>query len=340
MKRRQFATATGTIAATTALPDPASASTTRIGMADTQRLEAAFQQIATADQTRGGSTALESRALGFARLALGLQKNGIASQRVRQRLYYLAAVFTDTALWFAIDARALERAERHLDRALRLAGLSGSPDIQLCLWGHAAMLAVQTDNLRDALAASEAGQASTACRQDPAYRSLAAARLAGAQARIGDGTAARRQVDVAARAYERAEPDVPREAWAGFFDRAELEGLSGLALANLGEHEQAEAYFHRTLAHLRPEYARNRQYYTTQLALSQLRQGDVELACVTGSAALAGAGHAPPNGRQRKLLDTFHRELNATTKRTGAAAAWTERYVDERNRDGRSSGKR
>ncbi|MFE9659985.1 hypothetical protein [Streptomyces sp. NPDC005955] len=332
VKRRQFATSAGAISAVAALPGTASASTPRIGMTDVYRFESAFNQIVAADNARGGGVRLETRALSFAKLVTDVQANSTASQRVRQRLYYLAAAFTGSALWAAIEDQEPERANQHLDRATRLAGLSGNPDIQLRIWGHASMLATQTGNFSESLAACEAAKASPLCRRDPLYRSLTAARLASSQARTGERTQARRSLAVAAQAFEQADQQTSRAPWVAFYDRSELEGLSGLAMSDLGRHDQAEAHFHRALAHLRPGYERNRKYYTSHLALSQIRQGDVELAYTTASSVLPAHDEAPLTGRQRKLLTKFSHALATHAKDTDMAASWAERYADERNR--------
>ncbi|MGX2996968.1 Tat pathway signal protein [Streptomyces sp. JNUCC 64] len=331
VKRRQFTASAGALAATTALPRTTTSSTPRIGMTDVNRLEEAFTQVITDDDARGGGAQLESRAIDFAKIAIGMQENGVASQRVRQRLYYFAAAFTGSALWAAIEDQATERARNHLDRAIRLAGMSGAEDIQLRLWGHAAFLFSQLGNPHDASAAEQAAKASPLCRRDPLYRSLITARIAGTQAHMGERTLARRSVEAAVKAFDRAEPEAPRAPWIAFFDRAELEGLSGLSMARLGCHDEAEAHFHRTLAQLRPGYERNRKYYTAQLALCQLRQGDVELACATASAAFSDRSGAPSTGRQRKLLAAFERGLTLIAPDARATTTWREHQTDERN---------
>ncbi|WP_329127298.1 Tat pathway signal protein [Streptomyces sp. NBC_01465] len=332
VRRRTFAsTATGLVAAA-ALPPAPTTSALRVGMSDADRLEGAFAQLVSSDNTHGGTISLETRALAFAHHANELQAVGSASQRVRSRLYYLGAAFTGTALWAAVDAHEPERAQRHLERAMRLAGMSGNSEMQLRLWGHAALLSYQLQHHPDALAAAQAGRASAACRRDPLLRSLAAARLAGIQAGTGERTAAMRNLDHAIDAFDRAEPSIPRPTWVGFYDRAELDGLSALIMARLGQHDQSEAYLHRTLARLRPEYLRNRTYYGAHLALAQLRQGDVELACMTATSVLPDDASDSLTGRTGKLLHTFNHELTRTAPGAQAASQWTDEYTSRKGR--------
>lgn len=330
VRRRTFATSAAALAVATTLPPQSGTAAPRVGMADANRLETAFVELIAADNQHGGTISLETRALAFAQHAMELQMIGHASQRVRARLYYLAAAFTGTALWAALDAQQPDRAGRHLDRAMTLAGLAGGSEMQLRLWGHAAVLSLQQRRPSDALAAAEAGRAFHACRRDPLMRSLAAARLAGIQAGVGGRTAALRNFDLAVEAFSRADPAEPRPTWLGFYDQSELYGLGALTMARLGRHAQSEAYLHRTLSTLRPGYTRNHLYYTTHLALAQLRQRDVEHACSTAASVLDTADDASLTGRTGLLMDTFTRELSAAAPGTHSTAQWVDKYTSTR----------
>ncbi|MBM9506756.1 helix-turn-helix domain-containing protein [Actinacidiphila acididurans] len=327
MRRRTLASTAAGLAAGAALPRKTPTTAPRVGMSDADRLETEFARLVAADNQFGGTINLETRALAFAHHAMELQAVGYTTQRVRARLYGLAAAFTGTALWAAVDDHAPDRAQQHLDRAMTLAGLSGSPEIQVRLWGHAAVLANQQRRPHDALAAAQAGRASSVCRRDPLYRSLTAARLAGIQAQTGQRSSALRSLGQAAEAFEQADHGAPRPVWMVFFDRSELDGLGAIALGRLGEHSQAEAYLHRTLSRLRPGYDRNRVYYGALLALAQLRQRDVEQACATAATVAAPDNAKARTGRIARLLDEFTRELSVATPRSSVAAQWRETYT-------------
>lgn len=129
MKRRNFAAAATTLAAAQLLP-PRAAARPRVGMSDVTRLEAEFHDLVASDNQHGGSISLETRAIAFAQHALEQQKVGTATSRVRNRLYYLAAAFTGTALWAAVDSHHPERARTHLRNALYLADLSGNSQMR------------------------------------------------------------------------------------------------------------------------------------------------------------------------------------------------------------------
>nr|WSZ96846.1 helix-turn-helix domain-containing protein [Streptomyces sp. NBC_00857] len=327
VRRRAFAGTAAAVAVAAAFPPTPNTAAPRIGMSDADRLETAFVELVSADNQHGGTISLETRALAFAQHATELQTVSQASQRVRSRLYYLAAAFTGTALWVALDARQPGRAARHLDRAMTLAGLAGSSDMQLRLWGHAAVLFTQQHKPNDALAAAEAGRASFACRRDPLMRSLASARLAGIQGEAKENRSALSNFDLAVEAYDRADLAEPRATWLDFYDQSELFGLGGLTMGRLGHHAQAEAYLHRTLAKLRSGYTRNRLYYSAHLALAQLRQDDLEHACTTAASVLGAAGNDSLTARTSLLMDTFTRELLTAAPGARSTTQWMEQYT-------------
>ncbi|MFE5854172.1 hypothetical protein ACFQ61_13280 [Streptomyces sp. NPDC056500] len=327
VKRRTFTTATASLTAAM-LPAPMAVARPRVGMRDVRELETAFGQLVAADNSDGGTIKLETRALAFAQHALERQTVGSATDRVRSHLYRLAAAFTGTALWAAVDDRRPDRAQRHLERALTLAGLSGNEDVKLRLWSHASLLAAQRPGgSSEAIAAAQVARSSPACRRDPLYASLAAARLAGVHSQSGEERIALRTLDQARAAFDRADLDLPRPAWIAFFDEAELHGLSGLITTEVGRHSEAEAQFHRALSRLRPQYRRNRTYYTVHLALAQLRQGAVDQACTTALTVLPGRDGGSLTGRIDRLFARFDRIIE-TKRRPASAAEWTERYTE------------
>ncbi|MFI5753014.1 Tat pathway signal protein [Streptomyces sp. NPDC051644] len=327
LRRRTFTTATASLAAAALLPAAPSNGSRRVGMTDANRLERNFVDLVQADNKSGINVKLETRALAHAQHALDLQAVGHAATRVRQRLYYLAAAFTGTALWAAVDSQEAQRASGHLNQAMKLAGMAGSSEMQMRLWGHAALLSYQQRHLPDALAAAEAGARQHICRQDPLFRSLASARLAGIQSALGDPTPALRSLEVAEKAYERADREEERAPWMAFFDRAELDGLSALVFGRLGKHAESEAHLHRTLARLRPEYRRNRTYYGLNLALSQLAQGELEQAYATVLPHLPAPGKRI-TGRTGNLLEQFGRGLTRTAPKSRIAVEWADRHAE------------
>lgn len=327
LRRRTFVTSA-------TLAGPGAVAGTRIGVTDIGRFEQHLAELVQADDRSGGHGSTERRALWCADTILDLQQGSSASQRVRQRLYFLAAAFTSTATWAAIDARKNARAQRHLEKALVLAGYSGDPRIQHRVWGHASLLAVQQKRFTGAVAAGEAARKLSISRRDPLFGSLARTRLAGAYSRSGQQAEALRVIHHAERVFERADGgDGSRPAWMNFFDRAEMVGLRALIDLDLGRYEQAESHLHHALSLIRPELQRNRAYYTCKLALAQLGQGEIDLACETAASVPGISRQAAVSGRVGKLLNGFGGKLLAVAPDASATRAWLE---SRRSQEGRT----
>jgi transcriptional regulator with XRE-family HTH domain len=321
VRRRNFiAATTGTALAATAV---ASGRPT-VGTADVQRLRGELARLWLMDDEEGGGPALETRAMDLTQHTLGLQQNGSATQRVRGRLFALAATFTATAMWAAVDSRQLDRAQRHLESAITLAGLSGDGQVQHQIWRYATMLAGQRGRWPDAVAASEAAMSTAAHRQDPLYASLSHARLALSLPGTGDRARALRALDRASDAFDRADLGGHRPTSMDFFTRGELHGLTGITYLRLGLPEHAEYHVHRCLSALRPQQRRNRAYYTAHVAFAQLGQGDLEQACTTAASVMPPPG-STPTGRIPHLLRSFTLQLNAKAPDSLVAREWNER---------------
>ncbi|WP_459651400.1 XRE family transcriptional regulator [Kitasatospora sp. Ki12] len=310
-----------------ALRQPAS-----VGVSDVARARAGLAALDALDDHRGGHTGLERSALAGAARTLGLQK-GSASERVRSRLFAVAADYTAVAAWSAIDARGRERAKRHLDRCLTLAGLARDPVAQVRVWNSVAMLAHQRGRHAEALAAAKAAQATGAGRRDPLFASLTHARAAVAHSGLGERRAAQRSLGHARDALARAEDrTTPRPSWVAFYGRAELWALHSIVHLQLSEPQLAEAFSHQALAQLPDRFTRNRAMATARLGLAQLGQGDAEQAAATGSTVFALMADAPLPGRMRTLLGDLHRGLLTLAPASPAAREWADRHRDDWSR--------
>ncbi|MEU9111841.1 hypothetical protein AB0D04_08635 [Streptomyces sp. NPDC048483] len=318
--RRRFVTAVG---GTAAAAVPLIAACPTVGTSDVQRLRAGLACLWLMDDQEGGGSELERRALELCKYTENLQQAGSATSRIRSRLYALAASFTAAAMWAAVDTRSLDRAQRHLEKATHLAVLSGDGQVQHQAWRSAAMLAEQRGRPSDAVAAMEAAMATSTHRRDPLYASLTHANLAMALAVKGERHRARRALDRAADAFERADPQRPRSASVAFFTQGELDGLTAATLLRLGNAEQAEAHTYRCLGALRPDQHRNRAFYTAQVALCQVDQGDLEMACAT--AATVAPPPDSPGGRIGHMLSSFTKTISEKAPDAAATRAWRDR---------------
>ncbi|MFB7306033.1 XRE family transcriptional regulator [Streptomyces sp. NPDC056192] len=304
VERRAFTTRAAVVAAGVVLP----AARNSIGFSDVRRIDQALDALYQEENKLGGTSRIEAQFLGWMNHSLSLLNSGRASARVRALLYATAANAASTAAWAALDSHHQQRAAQHLERAVTLAGLSGDPEAVHRAWNNVAMLAGQRGRPIEALHAAQAARDSGMARRDPLYASHAHVRIALSHARIRDKQPALRALGHAEDALARTDP-AHRPTWLAYYDRAELHGLAGIVHQRLGRPEEAEARTHQALARLSPELTRNRVYYTAQLALAQLDQGDIEAACATADRALTTAGTAPGSHRISSLLDDFRRRL-------------------------------
>lgn len=316
--RRAFLTAA--TAAGAALTAP-STKQRRLGSADVERMNAKLAAVVSLDDKHGGTRELQRHAATLADETLSLQNTHIASSRIRSELYGVAAEFTASAMWAAIDGLRLTEAETYLNQAVTLAGLANDRAVFFRVWGYAGIMYRRLGRPADAVAASEAARATSVTRSDPMYASLVLARLATYHADMGDERSARRAMGLAQTSFDRADPARHRPPWMDFMDQAELDSLATTSYLRLGRWEDAESHAHRCLAVLRPELQRNRALAYAKLALAQLGQFEIESAVAAAQSIPSGlAKHA----RTGEYLNDFTRRLTTVTPRSSETNAWLE----------------
>ncbi|MFI8459068.1 XRE family transcriptional regulator [Kitasatospora sp. NPDC085464] len=318
VRRRSFI-AIGTAAA---LPIPSLAAPTMVGRSDVARLRTKLDDLVALDYHLGGHTALEAAAVAGAAEALQLTKMN-TSQAVGRQLLSLAADFTATAAFSAIDDRRFERAKELLKDTLTYAGLAQDSTAQLRVYNNLAVIAFQQQHWHESIAAAQAAHSLGIARRDPLAASLAHARAAIGYAAASDRQAALRYLGHAHDALNRAGQE-QRPSWLDFYGRAELFALSAVVHQRLGSAEQAEGAAHQALASIPAEYRRNRASATGWLALAQLHQGELEQACATALTVRPLMGDELPP-RMRSLLGDFHRDLIMVAPDSTATREWTER---------------
>jgi tetratricopeptide (TPR) repeat protein len=324
--RREFLTSTA--GAATAAVVPGIACRPTVSKSDVQRLQAGVETLVALDQHNGGHAALEKAALTGCRNVLELQR-GHMSERVRKRLFSLAAEYTETAAWSCTDAHDLDRAQAHLNQAMTYAGLAQDPVVEMQVWNGMAMLARQRHDYPEALAAAQAARTTAIARRDPFFASLAQVRLALGHAHLGDRRAAVRAFGHAQDALTRADLSLPRPPWTAFYGQGELDGLAAIIYDLAGDPQRSEAASHRALAATPAKFRRNRALETVRLALAQLHQGEADHACTTASGVFTIMDGTPLPGRVRTLIGDFHRDLYTRAPGSACAREWGDRMRTE-----------
>ncbi|WP_411152774.1 helix-turn-helix domain-containing protein [Streptomyces sp. A30] len=322
VRRRNFLSATTGTAATVV---PFVGAPPQVGTSDVLRLRSGLDALMQLDDTRGGHESLERAALAGAAEALEKQKLG-ATQRIRLRLFSIAADYTATAAWSALDARQADRAQALLGRALYLAGMAQDPVAEMRVWNSYAMVAHQRGEHTETVDAGLAAHATSITKRDPLFASLAHARMAIGHSSLGDRPAALRSLGHAQEALGKAAQDDPRPSWMAFYGPAEVTAMTAIVRDRIGDSAGAEAASHNALGAIPKQFRRNRALATTRLALAQLHQRDIDQACTTASAAFGLMAGSPLPGRMRSLLGDFYRDLITLAPDAGVAREWGDRY--------------
>ncbi|MGW1277379.1 XRE family transcriptional regulator [Streptomyces tsukubensis] len=325
VNRRNFLTAAGNLSAAAAIPQAGAPPV--VGTSDVLRLRSGLDALMALDDTQGGHEALERAALAGATEALAKQKLA-ATQRIRQRLYAVAADYTATAAWSALDARRCTRAQMLLSQAHYLAGMAQDSAVELRVWNSYAMLAHQQGRYGEAVDAAQAAQAATITRRDPLFASLAHARTAVGHSALGDRQSALRSLGCAQEALDKAQA-LPRPSWVAFYGSAELAAVTSIVRDRVGDFAEAEAASHQALSSIPTPFLRNRAMATTRLALAQLHQRDKDQACATASTVFSLMSGHPVPGRMRSLLGDFYRDLITLAPNARVAREWEDRYRSE-----------
>ncbi|NUS90374.1 MAG: helix-turn-helix transcriptional regulator [Streptomyces sp.] len=328
VRRRNFLTATTGTTAAVVVPLVAQHS---VGTSDVIRLRSGLDALTALDQKKGGHDGLERAALAGAAEALEKQKQG-ASQRIRLRLFGVAADYTATAAWSALDARQPDRAQALLGKALYLAGMANDPITELRVWNSYAMLAYQRGEHAETVDSGQAAQHTAITRRDPLLASLAHARTALGHSNLGNRQAALRCLGYAQEALGKASFDEPRPGWVAFYGPAELTAMTAIVRDRIGDPAEAEAASHQALATIPKQFRRNRAMATTRLALTQLHQRDIDQACATASTVFELMAGQPIPGRMRSLLGDYYRDLIALAPDASVAQEWGDRYRYEWSR--------
>ncbi|MFC4035275.1 helix-turn-helix domain-containing protein [Streptomyces polygonati] len=321
LRRTFFSAATATTAAAVAPFTTRS----RVGITDIARLRSGLDGLVALDDTGGGHEALEQDALSRAGQALEMQELA-SSQRIRQRLFSVAADYTARAAWAALDARQLARAQPLLGRALYLAGMAQDSMVEMEVWNLYAMLARQSQDYGHAVTSGHAALATSIARRDPLFASLAHARTAVGHSLLSDRQAALRSLGYAEEALGKSDPTVRRPSWLAFYGPAELSAMTAIVLDRIGDSLEAEAASHQALSNIPEQFRRNRALATARLALAQLHQRDIQLACDTAESVFTMMSGTSIPGRMRSLLGDFYRDLITLAPKSNTTQEWGERF--------------
>lgn len=258
------------------------------------------------DDERGGS--ILEMVHSDLRFVTNLLKNGSYSSQIGQRLYGAAAELARLAGSAAFESGRDSAAQQYYLAALRAAAAIGDHSLGVNIVGLLGVQAYWDDRLQDAVCLMEAATAESKGKTPEVVQAMAWARAGRAYAKLGDGTAARRALTASSTLMGRATSgDAP--AWSYWVDERRVAAQTGRALCDLDDHKAGQQEIAAVVRSWGEAYPRDRAKYLGTLAISHLRTGDVDSACVSGKQAVDLLADQVDSDHARKLLRKFEKEL-------------------------------
>lgn len=256
----------------------------------------------------------------YLRDEVGPQLTGIRRSRDSVSAFSAAASLTEMIGWMAHDCGDDTTAAEHLAQALRLAAMTDDFVLEANILASMSHLADSLGRSGEAVGHARAGLqllARTSC-------STVIARLHALEGRghaaLGDAAASREALRHAERAL--CGPAGDPSQWASPFDEASLASEAATATRALGHLSDAVRHASRVLELRGPDRARSRTLGQLALAAIHLDQGEVDVAAVLGTEALAGV-RVVQSARVRGQLVDLARSLRSH-RRSAAAAGFLD----------------
>ncbi|WP_084487501.1 helix-turn-helix domain-containing protein [Nocardia sienata] len=286
VNRREFGKAAALTAAT--LP---TASHSRIGMADVERLNAFTAELEAADQAVGGAGLLSSAVDTLERSQSLLHNSVFDAATGRAWISAVGALAVETG-WLAYDADRVQLARKCYSNALSLASMAEDDDLAVHACMNAALQSISLARAGDAspsYALALTRRAADLVRRLPAGRihALIAAREAAAYGTAGDRRSVERAMSAAWREMDNAaehEPVAECAPWLRFVDHSEIRFHEARACTDIGNHSRA-LVLHEVVAG-EPASAGNTVHASAWWSAALARTGDTRSAVEAGTPVL------------------------------------------------------
>lgn len=258
---------------------------TRIGSGDVKQLRQALTSFKSLDNRVGGDRLHESAAVHLRDVSrlINTCKFGESTGRKLRAAAGDLAIFTG---WLAFDAERHAESWYYFNEGLTAARLADDAGIEVHALAQRSLLAGRLGRPRDAVElAQQARTVAEGQHMSNRLRSLLHLREARGWSELDETSAARRSLTSGHKLFDRG-PSDRDPAWISFYDGAELDGLTGLCLAELAAYDRAAEMTAAGLAQIQPQYVRNRAFYTTTYAQACADAGRPDEAAQAGTQAL------------------------------------------------------
>jgi hypothetical protein len=241
-----------------------------------------------------------------------------------------AAALTEMAGWMAHDAGHDGLAQRHFDRALRLASLTD--DVELTAHVHASVshLAQHADRPHEALRLAQAGARLLKKEHGPAIAARLDAMQASALAALGRGSDCGRMLLSAERTLDRKPSQLP-SPWVSPFDHASFAAEASECMEQLRHLAAARRHSERVISLRGSNHVRSRAFSQLRLANILVTAGEIDHACAVAADVLASSRQLASH-RVSQLLRSLHAKLvpHATARGVGDAMEALTAALDAR----------
>lgn len=241
------------------------------------------------------------------RFVTEMLKNGRYRDDVGRRLYASAAELARLAGWAAFDSGRHAAAQQYYFAGMRAASAIGDYAAAVNIIGFLGVQAYATGRISDSVQLMEVATAES--RKTPAIvQAMTWARAGRAYAKIGDPAKARNALDSATRFLGRSvEGDTP--TWAYWVNETRLKAQTGRAFFDLGDFRAAERDLTAAVAECGERYPRDRATWHGRIAISRLRAGKLDEACLSGRQAVDLLADHVDSYRGLGFVHTFRGEL-------------------------------
>jgi tetratricopeptide (TPR) repeat protein len=236
------------------------------------------------DDQHGGA-ALRPAIVGHLRYTQQLV-DGTREGPLRRGLVSLTAELARLAGWAYFDTRQYSTARSYFTQALHLAhGIDDRQFVANVLSSMSLQATYEGDAGEAAALAAAAQDTARATEAPQLVMAMLHMREAFAHATLRAPDDCHRAIAKAHAHFERADHHTAPQ-WVRYFDETKLIVDTGIALAQLGEHRQAEPLIAEGLRREHRDQQRGRAFHAFWLASTQLHNGSLEQACSTASLAL------------------------------------------------------
>lgn len=252
------------------------------------------------------------------------------SSDIARRLFRATAELSETAAMMSWDSGLGGIAQRYYVLALQASKAAGDRALGANILAGLARQLLYMDHAREALELVRLAQDGSAGRATPTLQAMLHTREAWAYAKEGRVSAFRRATEKAELALlSRGAAGAGKDPdWIGYFDEAELAGVTGGRLLELAHQEprlaeEAADYIERAI-NLRQNYRiRSLALDWVGLAEARLRQGELEEASRLGHSAVEIVERTPSDRVRLKLIELY--QCAKVHNRTPAIAEMCDR---------------